>query len=249
VIGAINWAVNNKDVFNIRILNLSFSAPPQSFYWDDPLNQAVMHAWQKGIVVVAAAGNSGPEAMTVGVPGNVPYIITVGAISDNYTIEDQSDDFLTSFSAAGPTEEAFVKPDVVAPGGHVIGLMNGTAQIAQTNPKYHLGNSYFMMSGTSQATAITSGIVALMLQADASLTPDDVKCRLMANAQPALNQNGTLAYSIFQQGAGLVNAQQAVNSTLTGCANSGLNIANDLAGIEHYVGRAAQDDQGNYGFT
>ena len=63
----------------------SFSAPPQSYYWDDPLNQAVMRAWQAGIVVVAAAGNTGPDPMTIGVPGNVPYVITVGAMSDNYT--------------------------------------------------------------------------------------------------------------------------------------------------------------------
>ncbi len=64
--------------YGIRVLNLSFSAPPQSHYWDDPLNQAVMAAWQAGIVVVASAGNTGPEPMTIGVPGNVPYVITVG---------------------------------------------------------------------------------------------------------------------------------------------------------------------------
>ena len=53
-------SVENKDTYNIRVLNLSFSAPPQSYYWEDPLNQAVMAAWQAGIVVVAAAGNTGP---------------------------------------------------------------------------------------------------------------------------------------------------------------------------------------------
>ena len=85
VIRGLDWVVTNKDTFNIRVLNLSFSAPPQSYYWDDPLNQAVMRAWQAGIVVVASAGNTGPDAMTIGVPGNVPYVITVGAMSDNYT--------------------------------------------------------------------------------------------------------------------------------------------------------------------
>ena len=78
------WSAN-KDAYNIRVLNLSFSAPPQSYYWDDPLNQAVMRAWQAGIVVVASAGNTGPDPMTIGVPGNVPYVITVGAMTDNYT--------------------------------------------------------------------------------------------------------------------------------------------------------------------
>ena len=71
VIRGIDWAVTNKDAYNIRVLNCSFSAPPQSSYWLDPLNQAVMRAWQAGIVVVASAGNTGPDPMTVGVPGNV----------------------------------------------------------------------------------------------------------------------------------------------------------------------------------
>ncbi len=65
-------------------MNLSLSATPQSFYWQDPLNQAVMAAWDAGIVVVVAAGNRGPAPMTIGVPGNVPYVITVGAVTDNY---------------------------------------------------------------------------------------------------------------------------------------------------------------------
>ena len=83
VIRGIDWAVSHKDEYNIRVMNLSFSATPQSYYWDDPINQAVMRAWQAGIVVVAAAGNSGPNPMTIGVPGNVPYVITVGAMANN----------------------------------------------------------------------------------------------------------------------------------------------------------------------
>ena len=168
LINAINWVVQNKQTYNIRVLNLSFSAAPKSFYWADPLNQAVMAAWRAGIVVVASAGNLGPEPFSIGVPGNVPYIITVGAVSDNYTPQNTTDDFLATFSGAGPTVEAFVKPDLLAPGGHIVGLMDGSAQIAQLRTKYHTGNSYFMMSGTSQATAVTSGVVALMLQAYAS---------------------------------------------------------------------------------
>ena len=74
VIGAIDWVVANKNAYGIRVLNCSFSAQPQSYYWDDPLNQAVMAAWRAGIVVVASAGNRGPDAMTIGVPGNVPYV-------------------------------------------------------------------------------------------------------------------------------------------------------------------------------
>ena len=86
MIRAIDWVVTNKNLqYAIRVLNLSLGAPARSRYWDDPLNKAVMRAWQSGIVVVVSAGNSGPLPQTVGVPGNVPYVITVGAMTDNYT--------------------------------------------------------------------------------------------------------------------------------------------------------------------
>ncbi len=116
VIAGIQWAIDNRIPYNIRVLNLSLSAPPQSYYWDDPLNQAVMRAWQAGIVVVTSTGNGGPNPMSIGVPGNNPYVITVGAITDAYTPLEWSDDYVPSFSAAGPTVEGFVKPDLVAPG-------------------------------------------------------------------------------------------------------------------------------------
>src|SRR6185295_17402415 len=122
VIRAIDWVVTNRLAYGIRVLNLSLGAPAQSRYWDDPLNKAVMKAWQAGIVVVASAGNSGPQPQTVGVPGNVPYVITVGAMTDNYTAS-KADDRLASFSSTGPTFEGFVKPDLVAPGGHSWGFM------------------------------------------------------------------------------------------------------------------------------
>ena len=105
VIRGLDWLVRYKDELGIRVVNLSFSAPPRSAYYDDPLNQAVMSAWQAGIVVVASAGNTGPFPMSVGVPGNVPYVITVGAVTDRYTPGDRTDDRLTWFSAAGPTHD------------------------------------------------------------------------------------------------------------------------------------------------
>ncbi len=107
VIRGIDWVVTHKDDYGIRVLNLSFSAEPRSRYWDDPLNQAVMAAWQAGIVVVVSAGNTGPGAMTIGAPGNVPYVITVGAMTDNYTPEDLSDDRLTSVFCRRPDEGGF----------------------------------------------------------------------------------------------------------------------------------------------
>jgi serine protease AprX len=207
VIRAIDWVVAHRDKHNIRVLNLSFGAEPRSHYWDDPLNQAVMRLWQAGVVVVASSGNTGPDPMTVNVPGNVPYVITVGAMSDNYTPHDGTDDLLASFSSAGPTYEGFVKPDIVAPGGHVVARMSPNTHIAQLHGSMSSSQRRFAMSGTSQAAAVVSGVAALMLQDDPTLTPDDVKCRLMSTARPAL-YDGLPAYSVFQQGAGIVNARR-----------------------------------------
>ena len=253
VIRAIGWVVANKAAHNIRILNLSFSAEPHSHYWDDPINQAVMAAWQQDIVVVAAAGNRGPDPMTIGVPGNVPYVITVGAMTDNFTPNDETDDRLASFSSAGPTQEGFVKPDLVAPGGHMLGLMQPNSYLATVYPEFYYGGMYFEMSGTSQATGVVSGVAALILQAHPTLSADEVKCRIVASAQPAIatTEDGDgevteLAYSIFQQGAGLVHANRAVNRVRSGCVNQGLDIDADVAGTRHFGGRANQDADGNY---
>ena len=246
VIRGLEWILNHRAEYDIRVLNFSFSAPPQSHYWEDPLNQAVMAAWKAGIVVVASAGNTGPDPMSIGVPGNNPYVITVGAMTDEYTPTDRSDDRLTSFSAAGPTYEGFVKPDVVAPGGHLTALTRIKSKLAGQHPEFHDNGKYFTMSGTSQAAAVVSGVVALMIQRDQGLTPDEVKYRLMANARPAVDSNGNLAYTVFQQGAGIVNAYDAAYPSRTGYANHGLDIDADLNGTAHFQGRANQDAEGNY---
>jgi serine protease AprX len=247
VIAGLNWIVANQKKYNIRVLNLSFGATPESYYWDDPVAQAVMAAWRAGIVVVTAAGNEGPTAMTIDVPGNVPYVITTGALTDNYTPYNSKDDRLASFSSAGPTYEGFVKPELVSPGGHIVASMPSGSYLANIDPhSMLLTENLFTMSGTSMAAAVTTGVVALMLQSDPALTPDAVKCRLLASSRPGVTAQGKLAYSIFQQGAGLINAVAAVNSSATGCANVGLDINADLAGTQHFGGPANEDVSGNY---
>ncbi len=246
VIRGVDWVVTNRQTLGIDIMNMSLSAEVRSHYWDDPLNQAVMAAWDEGIVVVVSAGNEGPDAQSIGVPGNVPYVITVGAMTDSYTPADGSDDRLATFSASGPTYEGFVKPEVVAPGGHVMASMSGEDEIAIDYPEFYLGANFFQMSGTSQATGIVSGIAALVLQMEPGLTPDEVKCKLLSGARPAVDANGNLAYSVFQQGAGMVNAKDAVYAWNYGCANQGLDVAADRAGTKHFGGRANQDANGEY---
>src|SRR5258707_1201268 len=247
VISGVQWVINQRQRYHIRVLNLSFGSPPSGPYWKDPLNQAVMAAWASGIVVVAASGNRGPDALSINAPGNVPYVITVGAVTDTYHPLQPTQYRLDSFSSAGPTFEGFVKPDVLGMGGHIMAYAPDNGTLATEYPSW-ITEPYsdMTMSGTSQASAVVSGVVALMLQVNPSLTPDQVKCRLMSGARPAVNASGNLAYTVFQQGAGLVDAHNAAYSNASGCANQGLNVALDLAGLQHYGGRANEDSKGNF---
>ena len=73
-----------------------------------------------------------------------------------------------------------------------------------------------------------------------------MKCRIIASGKPAVNADGALAYSVLQQGTGLVDAKAAVYGTANNCANQGLNITADLAGTQHYMGRVTQRADGTF---
>ena len=244
VIQGIQWVLENKDRYNIRVMNLSLHSLVQSPYWADPLDQAVMRAWAEGITVVVAAGNNGPNAMTVAVPGNTPYVITVGAFTDNYTPADWNDDYLADFSAAGPTLDGFVKPDLLAPGAHITSTMMPGSYIARTHDHNWRDGKYFSMAGTSQAAGVVSGAVAQMLSVQPELTPDQVKYRLMVTSLPWINTEQTdVLYSVWQQGAGRLNAYDAAFATdIQGTANNGLDITADLNGTQHFEGFSYFDE-------
>lgn len=130
VIAAINQAILLKNVYNIRVMNLSLGRPVFESYTQDPLCQAVEAAWNAGITVVVAAGNDGRDNSsgnqgygTIEAPGNDPYVITVGAMKAEGT-PTRSDDLVASYSSKGPTAfDQIVKPDIVAPGNLVISLL------------------------------------------------------------------------------------------------------------------------------
>ncbi|MBN1887024.1 MAG: S8 family serine peptidase [Thermoflexales bacterium] len=242
VIQGIDWVVQHKDTYNIRVLNISMYAPVYAPYWADPYNLAVMAAWQAGIVVVASAGNAGPAPMSIGVPGNTPYIITVGAFTDNYSPKDFGDDYIPPFSSTGPTLDAFVKPDLIAPGAHIVSLMKRNAYLSDQHSDNYVNGHYFSMAGTSMSAAVVSGIVGLMLSQHPELTPDQVKYRLVATARPQFSEySGLAAYSVWEQGAGRVWAPDAVFTDLAGEANHGMDIGLDLAGVQHYEGWTTYD--------
>ena len=201
VISAINQAIALRSQYNIRVMNLSLGRPVYESYTLDPLCQAVEAAWKAGIVVVVAAGNDGRTNYsvfngygTITAPGNDPYVITVGAMNTKGT-PDRSDDLMTSYSSKGPTAiDHIVKPDLVAPGNRVVSLQTGGylqknypgnrpgVTYYQNTTSTGLSDKYFILSGTSMATAVVSGGAALLIQKNPSLTPDQVKALLMKTA-------------------------------------------------------------------
>jgi serine protease AprX len=245
IVRAIQWVVDNREKYGIRVLNLSFAQKPRWPYWEDPVDQAAMMAWAGGIAVVAAAGNDGPGLETIGSPGNLPYLITVGAVTDSWTPQTRDDDYIPDFSSRGPTPSGHVKPDVVALGGHMTGLIHPESAIAMEQPEDILLTGEFVSTGSSQASALISGILALLIQLEPDLTPDDLKCKLITSAEPAINRDGKLAYSPFQQGFGYVTATRAVTLGETGCGNLDFDLQADLANERHFYGPAIVGDDGS----
>jgi serine protease AprX len=180
VIAAIDWVVQHQhdNGLNVRVLNLSYGTNSTQSWLVDPLAFAAEQAWKHGIVVVAAAGNSGYQkgkgAPGLASPAYDPYLVAVGATSRNGNGKGAKDT-MASFSASGPGCGGCRNPDLVAPGAHVQGLRVPGSYVDQSTPPGLLDARFQRGSGTSEATAIVSGAVALVLQKYPYLTPDQVK--------------------------------------------------------------------------
>ena len=186
VINGIQWAVQNQYKYNIQVLNISMGAPPFPSSVLNPLDRAAESAWNSGVVVVASAGNTGPNNGTITSPGDDPLVVTVGALDDQGTAVT-ADDTMTDFSAVGPTTiDGWFKPDLVASGRSVVSLRAPGSTIDTNFPSARIGTGNFVGSGTSFSAAITSGAAALLKQANTngSGTPDRIKGYLLGGAMP-----------------------------------------------------------------
>ena len=201
-------------------------------YQMDPLCAAVEIAWRRGLVVVVAAGNGGPNSGTVDSPGIDPYVITVGATDDRAT-NTIDDDILGFFSSWGSSNSATSKPDVVAPGRRIISLRDPGSYLDLTYPDHitlaQNGATYFRLTGTSMATAVASGAAALILQQQPGLSPDNIKGLLVGTAQPYGGSSGVSPPDPSANGGGLIDALAAVYSGARPTANHGFRAANGLA--------------------
>lgn len=163
ILAAMQWVADNKEKYNIRVVNLSLGIKADSENIIDPLVIGTAALIARGISVVTAAGNSGPEPFTVTSPGTSPLVITVGSC-DKEKIPD--------FSSRGPTYAGIHKPDMVAPGVDIISLDAKTCK------------KYIQQSGTSMSCPYVSGAAACLYSEHPSLTPRQVKTLLIKMLTP-----------------------------------------------------------------
>lgn len=183
IIDGIQWAVNQ----DADVISMSLGGGVALPDGEDPLSQAVDNAVEQGVVVVVAAGNSGPGTGTIGTPAASHRAITVAATDSN--------DYIASFSSHGPTGDGRGGVSVAAPG----------VNIYAPNNNWESGDPYVSKSGTSMATPHVAGTVALVLQANPTLSPEGVRATIMNTADP-------IGYGVWDRGAGRVNATRAVRA-------------------------------------
>lgn len=173
------WILENQEKYNIRIVNISMGMKQGVNLWgEERILRAVEMLWDMGIVVVAAAGNLGPGEGSITIPGLSKKIITVGTAD-------------VMNSGRGSLQKQILKPDLVAPG----------ANIVSCNSKFQEGNLYVKKSGSSMATPVVSGAVALLLSKEPNLTNEVVKKRLKASCD-------NLNMPVIRQGSGILNVER-----------------------------------------
>ena len=223
VIAGLEWVFNNSATYNIKVVNLSLNSRVAESYHESALNAALEVLWFNKITVVVSSGNGGKQRLYP--PANDPFVITVGATDDKGTVSI-TDDTLAPFSAYGMTGDGFLKPDIVAPGTGIIAPLSGDDNnLTWSYPQNKLpapDTRYYRMSGTSMASGVVAGAVAVLLEDEPNLSPDQVKYRLKATAS-AFSRGESCA-----TGAGYLDLQRAVAGTTTQSANTGLQASQML---------------------
>ena len=193
VIYGIEFAIENKDEFNIRVLNLSLQSTSAESYKTDPLDAAVEAAWFSGITVITAVGNRGndPDAVNYA-PGNDPYAISVGGVDDNGT-KNPDDDAIADWSSRGTTQDGFAKPDLYAPGAHILSTLAPNSAFSSMCPTCIFDGSYIKAGGSSMAAPIVAGIAADIIQLHPDWTPDMVKGAIVGTLRTVKKRKGDSA--------------------------------------------------------
>lgn len=169
VLAGLRWIRENKERYNIRIVNISVgSCTKRGMGENSALVKGVNAVWDDGLVVVVAAGNNGPGRMTITTPGISRKVITVGC-SDDHKEVNVMGSRLVDYSGRGPTRACICKPEIVAPGAAIVSCSNENGR-------------YVMKSGTSMSTPLVSGALALLLEKNPGMINRDVKLLLRDRA-------------------------------------------------------------------
>jgi len=214
----IQWVIDNKATLGIEILNISLGISGSSD-GTDSTSTLVNAAFDAGIVVTVSAGNEGPEKYTIGSPAAAEKAITVGAMADVGKLGF----YLWIYSSRGPTADERIKPDLCAPGVSITAADAGTT------------NGYVTYSGTSMSSPFMAGTVALMLHANPSLTPTDVKNMAMAVDW------GPKGEADIDYGYGRLDSYEAVRKT-GGYTGSGPTVPGHAYKEGNLVGTEDSDD-------
>ncbi|MCY8916785.1 S8 family peptidase [Bacillus atrophaeus] len=175
IMKGVQWCIDNREKYGINVMSLSLGGTANASAENDPLCRMLRQAQKEGIVVLAAAGNTGRRGpKTIESPGIEPEIITVGATNDFNTVE-KDNDIVVDFSSRGPTKDGVTKPDVVAPGTSIVSLRSPGSDYDREEPMRRVGENYCWMDGTSMATPIVAGLAALLIQAKPDAKPAEIK--------------------------------------------------------------------------
>ena len=187
ILSAMQWVYDNKKNYNIKVVCMSFGSDPIGI--NDPLVKGAEALWDKGIVVVGAGGNSGPESETIKSPGASGKIITVGALNDNRygDLYDVTKFGVADFSSRGPIFNRY-KPDVLAPGVDVVGACN-----------FHQEKKYYdIMSGTSVSTPMIAGMCCHIIKNHPDYTPDMIKKYIINHCNSIVGDRNAEGYGWFR---------------------------------------------------
>lgn len=207
VLAGLQWVIDNKRKYNIRIVNISVgTSSKENLDENSLLVQGVNAVWDQGIIVVVAAGNNGPGPMSISTPGISRKVITVGSSDDNMSVEVFGTGRAKDYSGRGPTPYCIKKPDIVAPGSNIIScnISRYTTRSKSGEVKFTSSDSpmmYTIKSGTSMATPVVSGAIALLLAAHPEISNREVKLRLRSSAVD-------LGQHWEKQGWGLLNVKR-----------------------------------------